>query len=649
MIRSSLFIENRAEGVLYLAGCEIMLSESVRLLNNTGSSLILFNNNLMLTKPSYIEITNTASSNGIIHLPLGGAITAFQSKIVIYDKCILFNNSAENGGALHAIESKVFVYGDMLVTSNIARKSGGGLYLYQSELNCEDNGTLKFIGNSANESGGGIHVIGSIIKISFNIYVKSKVCWHISEDVHTRAYYTGSLVYFIANTAKRGGGVCLELSSKIYILKLFTQWYINTSQILVDKQPLLFSANVAYEYGGAVYVADDTNSGTCSSLSPDKYSALTECSFQMLALYDTTDNDMIVYKVINFEENYAPQTLGSSIFGGLLDRCTISPFDVVQIKNKTQIVDGFTHLRAISTINNFSTVSFHAVKTCFCKDGKPNCNYGLQLTRVNAMKGRLFYVSLIAVDHVNHPVNATIRSSLYSIFGGLGENQTAQKTSESCTDLWFRVFSPHPSEQLVLYADGPCRDAQISKGEIHIDFLPCTCPAGFQPNETTRCSCVCDPKLSKFITVCHEENRTLERTGTFWIDFIYSEESDREVEYLIYPRCPLNYCHPPTMKVYIYLDLEDTSDTQCNFNRSGTLCGRCQAGLSMSLASSRCIQCSKRWSAYLVMIILFYLFAGIVLGCHDFSAQFNSCHWDAQWNHILCEYYQYKCQLVLSI
>ena len=90
MIRSSLFIENRAEGVLYLAGCEIMLSESVRLLNNTGSSLLLFNSNLMLTKPISIEIANTVSSNGITHSQLGGAITAFQSKIVIYDKCILF-------------------------------------------------------------------------------------------------------------------------------------------------------------------------------------------------------------------------------------------------------------------------------------------------------------------------------------------------------------------------------------------------------------------------------------------------------------------------------------------------------------------------------------------------------------------------------
>ena len=90
LTRNSLFIKNRAQGVLYLADCEIMLTEGVRLLNNTGSSLLLFNSNLTLTKPSYIEIANTVSSNGITHSQLGGAITAFQSKIVIYDKCILF-------------------------------------------------------------------------------------------------------------------------------------------------------------------------------------------------------------------------------------------------------------------------------------------------------------------------------------------------------------------------------------------------------------------------------------------------------------------------------------------------------------------------------------------------------------------------------
>ena len=307
-----------------------------------------------------------------------------------------------------------------------------------------------------------------------------------------------------------------------------------------------------------------------------------------------------------------PCGVRSSIFGGLLDRCTISPFDVVYIKNKYVIVtDGFTHFKSISSIDNSSTVASHAVRIYFCRDGQPTD--GLQLMHIQAKKGELFTVPLVAVDQVNRTINATIRSSLSSTLGGLDEDQSTQNTSESCTDLQFRVFSPHHFEHLTLYADGPCKDAELSKGRISIQFLPCTCPIGFQPNETTKCGCLFDSKLNKFITKCHQENRTLEREGTFWITHIDSTDNSSGYNYLIYPHCPLNYCHPPTTKVYINLSMELGSDAQCNFNRSGILCGRCQTSLSLSLGSSRCIQCSNKWPAMCIVLIIAFFLGGISL------------------------------------
>ena len=126
-------------------------------------------------------------------------------------------------------------------------------------------------------------------------------------------------------------------------------------------------------------------------------------------------------------------------------------------------------------------------------------------------------------------------------------------------------------------------------------------------------NCLCDPKLHTFINKCHQENRTLEREGTFWITYIDSTDNSGGYNYLIYPHCPLNYCHPPTTKVYINLSMELGSDAQCNFNRSGTLCGRCQAGFSLSLGSSHCIQCSKWWPAICAIIIVAFFLSGIAL------------------------------------
>ena len=86
-------------------------------------------------------------------------------------------------------------------------------------------------------------------------------------------------------------------------------------------------------YGGAVYVADNTNFGTCASSSYELYSTVTECSFQALTVYDSPYEDIQILHVINFEENYS-YSHGPNIFGGLLDRCTISPFDAVYMKKR---------------------------------------------------------------------------------------------------------------------------------------------------------------------------------------------------------------------------------------------------------------------------------------------------------------------------
>ena len=79
-------------------------------------------------------------------------------------------------------------------------------------------------------------------------------------------YYTDARLNITGNAAERGGGLSLEANAKLYILK-----YESYSNIIVT-----FTANSA-DYSGAIYVDDDTNSGTCAS------NTETECFFQVLA------------------------------------------------------------------------------------------------------------------------------------------------------------------------------------------------------------------------------------------------------------------------------------------------------------------------------------------------------------------------------
>ena len=219
---------------------------------------------------------------------------------------------------------------------------------------------------------------------------------------------------------------------------------------------------------------------------------------------------------------------------------------------------------------------------------------------------------LVAVDQVNHSVDANIISSLSSQDGGFSEGQQTQSVQKNCSNVTFNVFSPHGSEIINLFADGPCGSSTLSTGQLYIEFSDCTCPVGFQPLDSdTRCECVCDSKLSPHITSCNSTIKSLVRVNTnSWITHI--NETDPP-GYLIHPNCPLDYCRPPTENISMNLNLPDGSDVQCAYNRSGVLCGGCQEHLSLSLGSSRCLSCHGHWPAVLVVILLAAIVAGILL------------------------------------
>ena len=90
-------------------------------------------------------------------------------------------------------------------------------------------------------------------------------------------------------------------------------------------------------------------------------------------------------------------------------------------------------------------------------------------------------MSVVAVDQVNNTVDANISSSVSSIKGGLGEGQKIQLVERNCSDLTYNVYSPHNSETINLFADGPCGSAALSTSHITIQFTVCTCSVGFQP------------------------------------------------------------------------------------------------------------------------------------------------------------------------
>ena len=114
--------------------------------------------------------------------------------------------------------------------------------------------------------------------------------------------------------------------------------------------------------------------------------------------------------------------------------------------------------------------------------------------------------------------------------------------------------------------------------------------------------CQCDPVLVQYgITNCNIDDQTILRPANSWIS---ATTHNNSYTYHISLHCPFHYCLPHSSHFNF-----STPNSQCQFNRSGLLCGHCQQGLSTVFSSYYCQHCS---SIYLLLIIPIAI-AGVVL------------------------------------
>ena len=549
------------QGIVLLQGTRATYFGANFLYNN-GTALIAIEADI--TFEWRMEFTgNKAQYQHFAHFN-GGAISSIRSIVKFNADCKINRNEAHTfGGAIVSRNSHIHILKDAYISSNRA-VMGGGLYLYQSELFCKDEVNINE--NVANSSGGGIYSSMSFIRISEK----------------------GSMVY-VRNHAQFGGGIFLARNSKFNIQEIPGQQTIRSSRIL-----LLFN-NASR--GGAIYVDDDTNSFSCRSQSLDEHLE-DECFIQTTQQFGHDE-----LKFLLFRENEAMHG-GSDIYGGLIDRCRPSP-----LSSNKPLID---YLLSLSNIQEASiSVSSRPVRICFCKNNEQDCSY--QPDPVQVMKGEEFVLPLVAVDQVNNSVNATIYAHTLSGNSGLGVGQRSQYGLASCTNVTYSIYSRNELEKLIIYPEGPCKNANLSSRSVNINFLPCKCPVGFMvsPSSQSECKCICHELLAPYLKECNHSSALLVRNTPVWIDYVYRNDSSygKTEGYVIFPHCPYDYCVPPSIPVYINLSKDDGANAQCAFDHSGLLCGTCKSGFSLALGTSRCLKCSNTW----LILLLPFCLAGIIL------------------------------------
>ena len=561
-------------GVYYLSECNIVFLGNATFSNNHGALLAIYSN---ITFSGHVVFMNNTQprTTTTVSFQDGGALSLFQSRAIFDGESRFENNVAENGGAIHSVESELNVIGTLILTNNKAKGDGGGLYIAQSELNCQPEGFLSISSNSAFHRGGGIQTISSTVRSISSLETN---------------------VLFFNNSAKKGGGIYLETNAKLYVHKLAP---INSGNKAVQ-----FIGNSA-NYGGAIYVDDSTNSAVCTVKSSECFFRVVYNSYIIVAPNIAT---------ILFEQNDAYDA-GESLFGGLLDRCIVSPFaklNIYAINAYKLDINGVSYLSNVSSGINRSSISSLPTKLCQCVDNKPACNYQQQ-NPIVVKKGESFSVRLSAVDQIGHPVIATVQSILNFNESGLAEGQLTRNINAECTDLTFNIISPHNDEVLSLYAsNGPCNDAELSTLYVKINFDPCYCPIGFQAFQLNadNCTCECHDRIKEYMT-CNPFTESLMKKlpSNVWISFV--NISNSSTGYLVFPNCPYGYCI--AHQIPLNLNHLNGVDEQCAFNRSGLLCGSCQPGLSLSLGSSRCVHCPSYWPVVFILITVAAILAGVIM------------------------------------
>ncbi len=543
----------------------------------TGMNIVS-NNGPIYALNSRVEFngsTTLSNNRGM----LGGAISADQSEIYINTEgVIITNNTATSGGAIFLRSSTLFVNEPVKIYHNTAQ-DGGGIYAYSSRIEFQPlvsmvdaggdplppNKSSEITDNIAENNGGGIYAVSSTIEL------------------------TQSYVNIDSNTATTsGGGVYLQQSSKLYLFKKDEEFQWTPDQYV----KLLINNNLA-QYGGGIFVADDTQRSACgggATETDDTSTILADCFIQTINLYQLDVKNPNYFNT--FMTNNVANQSGADIYGGLLDRCTISQNAEYHISSNGSGLDYINNTIKSSTK---LSISSKPVQVMFC-------NYS-QYHSVSTRKGHTFKTSIMAVDQVRNPTNATIRSSVITAsgVGRLKEGQAEQEVGNHCTELEYNVFSQDSSAQMELYAEGPCINLEISRMLINIYFLPCTCPIGLKPIQSDiECKCDCDPDLQQYqITNCSDENGTikLERNNNIWIG------ATNGTGYVV-SNCVFDYCVEKPVDISLR-----NPDEQCAYNRSGILCGECESNFSLVLATSKCKECSN---LYLILLIPFAL-AGILL------------------------------------
>ena len=360
-------------------------------------------------------------------------------------------------------------------------------------------------------------------------------------------------IKFINNTGENGGGIFM----------------ISVSVLLLDESAyLVFINNHAKNKGGAI--------------------CITQVYFRFLikrnivtgyCFYYGLHYRLIAKKYFYFENNSA-DVAGHLIYGSMMSLCSspLAQLSIGTVENK---------------YTNYSIISSDARDICFCNENIPTCNETFVI--VNGFPGETITISVVAVGDENGTTPGVVSIiDEHSLSSDVSKN-----LSSHCTNIPYKIKAADSTETSM--------NIMVTLSQYETNFIPTPknvsvkiqpCPKGFYvSNDTHVCECL--NEISK-VAKCNTTDQTVTRSQTIWLGYDFDKNCT-----VASNKCRSTYCIMSSVTLQL-----NQSDTQCETNRIGRLCGKCSKNLSLVLGSDECKLCDS--NAYIALIIPFGL-AGIVL------------------------------------
>ena len=582
----------------------------------------------------------------------GGAILTHQHVTIAGSVQFISNSAASQGGAIYSAEHvTMYIAGSVLFVNNSASR-GGAIY---GKVTTADNAQVVFRGNHASVIGGAIAshqhatiaIAGSVQFINNSAYQGGAI-YSLYGKV---TIADNAQVVFECNRADYAGGA-MVINSDLLQLAGSVQLINNTALIggaiamfpgymtVASNATVVFQGNHAYHVGGAIY-----SSTRASNMVP-----------VFNGLIQSASNDCLISFGINCKVKLLNNTAvggGSAMYGISMSKC-----------KKNDRLDSLILFAIITIIpDSLSAVSSDPLRVCICPDqSTPDClailpDQNIPHLNYTVYPGQNFTIPAAVVGYNFALTSGSVYAQFLNSEASLGSNtQYVQGVNQTgCSLLQYSVLSDKKQEMLVLTADrrqvggmdssveddirrqhnnallilngfgfaNPNRYysnhsfmTNLTDGAFHlagavqiplqttpvyVSVQLLDCPPGFTLTDQHRCDC--NERILTHLLSCNINNQTVRRYGNIWITASLSGNSSNGV--IVHEHCPFGYCKQDPVNV----DLTNP-DTQCAYNRSGTLCGACKPNFNLGLGGSQCLpNCSNK---YLSLLFPFAL-AGFAL------------------------------------